>query len=65
MLSYVGDLNLHSGLCLGAQQQPAGRAGGRGFAVEQGVDGHCSNSWTAPGDNHAGSQLRDHACGDV
>ena len=50
---------------LGAQQQPASRAGRRDFAVEPGVDGDRSDSGTAPGDDHARAQLRDDARGDV
>ncbi len=65
MLSYFGDFNLRSSYWLGAQPQPAGDAGGRDFAVEQSVDGDSSNSRTAPGDDHAGAQLRDHACCNV
>ena len=61
MLSYFGDLNLRSSHWLGAQQQPAGDAGGRDFAVEQGVNGDSSYSRTTPGDDHAGAELRDDA----
>ena len=50
---------------LGAQQQPARDAGGCDFAVEPGVDGDSSYSRTAPGDDHAGAQLRDYARRDV